>query len=1221
MARGVDSLALPGEDFCAAHRPFGMDSAGVAAADPAAAAPAAVAESMDTDDDTEGSGLTQAAEALQLAGAPVAPGLDPPAAAGAHPAGIAAAAAASPAALPSAGQQSGSPQLLLSVHDFQELLEAEALQYVELVQAGRTASEQHRTAVSFPGTWPDLKAILGKLAYRLDDSDPWADRVLANQADVMISAAAAHCEACLPDVRMARRQLRPDRLPQWKELGGDALAAIRALPGAEGHDFLTQWSQVLDPRGRHAPTVERHRRLSDLLEKGDARFLQEMRGQQLLAWAPADTGALQRILSQFLRRASTEAPTSMLLITPLPFFPGAATMTQILDLWHHPLLGEKHAAIVQAIHLLPQPLEYILPGLRGPRHVRQGLACFRIARTGPRSPPAIVLSRTPLLKTTGSDSVTIDTPLNLLPTLMSKLATLEEFRSSPIRDPTRSIGSTNESPRTSVELLLPPALSQLGKELLVRRLQRSVLSQGMLIGHRSLYVAEDAMILECLSPAVMLKAWPLCSEALFLTPNKLLVRTDASAETWTQLMDGLCREGELSLITKLRWKSSRTEINLKAFDGIETTPSGFWKHLASYDPACPPGRARLYLANHTEVGKVHEALHGQVLQVGDDWLAISGQYLGKLSLTIWNTQALFAADGFRHRDKSRHVHRLMATHDVGVWSESHGTADRGALWREPPGCTSWWSPGPSSGTAGVGITVKTDFFKLFARRVHFEIIFPGRAAVLRLDGGQGSLDIYTVYFHTGDSTPAEDVVEAGFDPAQRVPSNFELREALRHRLARRLRPCEEALSILGGGFHHVLRPPERVCISTGAATGHRGHRDATSWRTLVEVPYGIHELYQPEHTYAAPDTRARLDRVCCNQYDVEYLDKACACTALAWCPELSRHRPLSFRKCPAQPRADRPAPLGDQALEHPDFPRQVTLAWQELLHNNPDAHALTRLQLLKQAMRQAELALASQVGSAPPAEQLDDRIGVCMKFLRASEACSPERISRCLERYPLLRDMVANPYDFTSPPGPRLARVRSHVMELQRDFTMQELNRLHEDLRELEPAQAARRRRRNQQLVCKLAPGRSCQHFALDAPTGEATTDPQEMLGILRGHWSEVFRRKDMDTSLLDTWLREDAQHLPADYTDHLPHLAVPRRAFRQAIRKSGNSAPGRDGIPFKAWRKIVDLATDAFHEAFEAMIAPTGLDMVQEAWHDFNESVMVFLPKKPTSTRADGTA
>ena len=187
-----------------------------------------------------------------------------------------------------------------------------------------------------------------------------------------------------------------------------------------------------------------------------------------------------------------------------------------------------------------------------------------------------------------------------------------------------------------------------------------------------------------------------------------------------------------------------------------------------------------------------------------------------------------------------------------------------------------------------------------------------------------------------------------------------------------------------------------------------------------------------------------------------------------------------------------------------------------------------------------------------------------MKFLRASEACSPERISRCLQRYPLLRDMVANPYDFTSPPGPRLARVRSHVMELQRDFTMQELNKLHEDLRELEPAQAARRRRRNQQLVCKLAPGRSCQHFALDAPTGEATTDPQEMLGILRDHWSEVFRRKDMDTTLLDTWLREDAQHLPADYTDHLPHLAVPRRAFRQAIRKSGNSAPGRDGIPFQ---------------------------------------------------------
>ena len=92
------------------------------------------------------------------------------------------------------------------------------------------------------------------------------------------------------------------------------------------------------------------------------------------------------------------------------------------------------------------------------------------------------------------------------------------------------------------------------------------------------------------------------------------------------------------------------------------------------------------------------------------------------------------------------------------------------------------------------------------------------------------------------------------------------------------------------------------------------------------------------------------------------------------------------------------APLGDHILEHPDFPRQVSLAWRALLRDRLGARPLTRLQLLKQAMRQAETALSSQVGSSPPAEQLEDRIGVSMKFLRASEAGCPERVSCCLAR-------------------------------------------------------------------------------------------------------------------------------------------------------------------------------------------------------------------------------
>ena len=50
---------------------------------------------------------------------------------------------------------------------------------------------------------------------------------------------------------------------------------------------------------------------------------------------------------------------------------------------------------------------------------------------------------------------------------------------------------------------------------------------------------------------------------------------------------------------------------------------GTWKHLASYDPAAPPGRARLYLGSQEEVKEIHAALNGQIIQVGTDNLSIT----------------------------------------------------------------------------------------------------------------------------------------------------------------------------------------------------------------------------------------------------------------------------------------------------------------------------------------------------------------------------------------------------------------------------------------------------------------------------------------------------------------------------------------------------------------------------------------------------------------------
>ena len=160
-------------------------------------------------------------------------------------------------------------------------------------------------------------------------------------------------------------------------------------------------------------------------------------------------------------------------------------------------------------------------------------------------------------------------------------------------------------------------------------------------------------------------------------------------------------------------------------------------------------------------------------------------------------------------------------------------------------------------------------------------------------------------------------------------------------------------------------------------------------------------------------------------------------------------------------------------------------------------------------MRNAEKNISIAVNTLPPPEYLEDRIGIAIKFIRASEAECPDRISTCIRRYPHLQSLVDNPYDFANPVGARLRKVRCHVMEVAKEHTMEELNRLHADLKSLIPEQASRRRARNHHLVCRLAPGRSCKTFAVSDPSGSSsTTDPQQMADILKKHWSGVFKKK-----------------------------------------------------------------------------------------------------------------
>ena len=64
------------------------------------------------------------------------------------------------------------------------------------------------------------------------------------------------------------------------------------------------------------------------------------------------------------------------------------------------------------------------------------------------------------------------------------------------------------------------------------------------------------------------------------------------------------------------------------------------------------------------------------------------------------------------------------------------------------GLRGFWSHGTAR-RAGVGIFVRQAFLDLFEQPPLWQEILPGRAAVLRLAGSRGMLDLVTVYFPTG----------------------------------------------------------------------------------------------------------------------------------------------------------------------------------------------------------------------------------------------------------------------------------------------------------------------------------------------------------------------------------------------------------------------------------------------------------------------------------------
>jgi len=204
--------------------------------------------------------------------------------------------------------------------------------------------------------------------------------------------------------------------------------------------------------------------------------------------------------------------------------------------------------------------------------------------------------------------------------------------------------------------------------------------------------------------------------------------------------------------------------------------------------------------------------------------------------------------------------------------------------------------------------------------------------------------------------------------------------------------------------------------------------------------------------------------------------------------------------------------------------------------------------------------------------------------------------------------------------------IRDEVVERRKRTILNELTLLHQASEEEDEGLWDRRRNSVARQLRRLKPGAATGLVALKKRNGNVTTDPQEIAKELEEYWQEIFKKKEVDEKRLRAWLEEECDEegsvksLLMKVEDK--EWSLEHHHAKKAIDNSGDSAPGPDGIPYVAWRKLGVMGQSLIFRATKELMSPEGLEKMREAYgqdaedqHQFNEAIMAFLPKKPCAT------
>ena len=212
------------------------------------------------------------------------------------------------------------------------------------------------------------------------------------------------------------------------------------------------------------------------------------------------------------------------------------------------------------------------------------------------------------------------------------------------------------------------------------------------------------------------------------------------------------------------------------------------------------------------------------------------------------------------------------------------------------------------------------------------------------------------------------------------------------------------------------------------------------------------------------------------------------------------------------------------------------------------------------------------------------------------------------EKYPFLATLF-DVNDLGSLSHAALTRVREHAVQLAPVDIWDRIEELRR-LRDSGPSDFVLQAQKENILVRlqRLLPGTTGGLSVMRDKFGDLTSDPAEMAGILNEHWGSVFSRKDVARHKIASWL-VDGPSLPAASD---ARWKITREHVTTAVKVARESAPGPDGIPYRAWKALGDLGINCLFDAAVFLQRPDSVNFLPL---DFNQAFLCCSPKKPSGT------